>query len=195
MVSTITLTTTGPDLSKAHNRLELLKRRPSDLRRYLAWSHETKLSHGSITNFVVKERLHWIPLQPGQLGPDSFSHRSEIPFQDPSDYTILINDWPYGFIPAISHILVWSRTPVAVDSMVGDVTPDSRALIESFVHDRFVKRIAMLEDISIETAAKRVLWFKNWVSLQSVRGVDHIHVLVRDVAAINVQQLIASDDD
>ena len=25
------------------------------------------------------------------------------------------------------------------------------------------------------------MWFKNWVSLQSVRGVDHVHVLVRDV--------------
>lgn len=25
----------------------------------------------------------------------------------------------------------------------------------------------------------RVFWFKNWVSLQSVRALEHIHVIVR----------------
>lgn len=34
--------------------------------------------------------------------------------------------------------------------------------------------------VSLEDARERVMWFKNWVSLQSVRGVDHVHVLVRD---------------
>ena len=27
--------------------------------------------------------------------------------------------------------------------------------------------------------SERVVWFKNWVGLQSVRGVEHVHVLVR----------------
>lgn len=26
----------------------------------------------------------------------------------------------------------------------------------------------------------RVLWFRNWTGLQSVRGLEHVHVLVRD---------------
>lgn len=34
--------------------------------------------------------------------------------------------------------------------------------------------------VSLEDARERVMWFKNWVSLQSVRGVDHVHVLVKD---------------
>ena len=30
--------------------------------------------------------------------------------------------------------------------------------------------------------SERVVWFKNWVGLQSVRGVEHVHVLVRGVS-------------
>jgi len=26
----------------------------------------------------------------------------------------------------------------------------------------------------------RVMWFKNWVQLQSVRALEHVHVLVKD---------------
>jgi hypothetical protein len=29
--------------------------------------------------------------------------------------------------------------------------------------------------------ADRVMWFKNWVQLQSVRALEHVHVLVKDV--------------
>ena len=28
----------------------------------------------------------------------------------------------------------------------------------------------------------RVLWFRNWTGLQSVRGLEHVHVLVRDAS-------------
>lgn len=53
------------------------------------------------------------------------------------------------------------------------MTDESRAVIEGFVRRTFVESLG-------EGGAERVLWFKNWVSLQSVRGVDHVHVLVRD---------------
>lgn len=46
-------------------------------------------------------------------------------------------------------------------------------MIEDFVESFFVRDLR-------EGGKERVLWFKNWVSLQSVRGVDHVHVLVRD---------------
>lgn len=44
------------------NRIEDLKRVPSDLKRYIAWSHQTKKEYGSIQAFVLKERLHWTDL-------------------------------------------------------------------------------------------------------------------------------------
>jgi hypothetical protein len=157
-------------LGSADNTLEDLKRLPSDLRRYLAWSHSIKKDYGGIVPYVIQERLRWKPLT---SGAPTFAHTSEIPFQVRSDYAVLRNDWPYGFVPGITHLVVWSKTPIAADDTKGDVTDESRKLIEDFVHDFFVKDLG-------EEGRERVLWFKNWVSLQSVRGVDHVHVLVRD---------------
>lgn len=151
------------------------------MHKYLRWSFNTKKAYGSITNFVVRERLAWTPRDPSQpVSAHSFTHHSSIPFEDPRDYAILLNDWPYGFESDIKHILVWTRTPIAVDDDRGDVTPESKRIIEDFVERQFVSTLAKEADISLEQARARVMWFKNWVSLQSVRGVDHVHVLVRD---------------
>ena len=61
---------------------------------------------------------------------------------------------------------MWLKNKVHVDES-GDLTKEERERIERFV------RTLGGEDI--------VLWFKNWGTLQSVRGIDHVHVLVRDV--------------
>ncbi|KAK5989125.1 N-acetylglucosamine-induced protein 1 [Cladobotryum mycophilum] len=122
------------------NDLSILKRKPSDLRRYIKWSTETKAQYGTA----------------------------------PSDYKILLNDWPYGLAPGITHIVVWSRTLIPTESVVGDLTPESRVLIEDFVKKHFVDTLG-------PNGKDQVLWFKNWVSLQSVRALEHFHVLVRDV--------------
>ena len=31
-----------------------------------------------------------------------------------------------------------------------------------------------------QDSQERVMWFKNWIKLQSVRAVEHVHVLVKD---------------
>jgi len=158
---------------EANNALEQLKRLPSDLRRYLAWSHDIKKRYGSITNFVVQKRLHWNPDPARSSQGPVFEHKSDIPFANPSDYAVLVNDWPYGSEEGIVHLVVWSKTPIAVDDHRGDVTPASRRPIEDFIERYFVESLG-------EGGKNRVQWFKNWVSLQSVRGVDHVHVLVKD---------------
>lgn len=167
--------TTWSDLQHiiSTNALEELKRLPSDLKKYLAWSHDIKARYGSITTFVIQERLRWTPLGQTDEGPPKFGNVSSVPFADARDYAVLVNDWPYGLAPGILHLLVWSKTPIPVDSERGDVTPESRRLIVDFVQRYFVDEV--------ERGWEQVLWFKNWVSLQSVRGVDHVHVLVRDV--------------
>lgn len=116
-------------------------------------------------NYLLQHRLPW--------GSPPFTYASPIPFQDPSDYKILINDWPYGLTEGITHIIVWSKTPIATDEKTGDVTEESRGVIEAFVRRVFVARLG--------GDAERILWFKNWVALQSVRALEHVHVLVRDV--------------
>lgn len=58
------------------------------------------------------------------------------------------------------------------------MTEESRALVQSYVDQTFVGR---LEREGVKDAPARVLWFKNWTGLQSVRSLEHVHVLLRDV--------------
>lgn len=157
----------SPSLTDA-NKLDVLKRKPSDLRRYMDWCAQTKAQYGSVTSFILQNRL------PKTWGTVPFSPVSQIPFADPSDYRVLKNDWPYGLTPDITHIVVWSRTLIPTDPETGDVTPESRELIRNFVKTYFVDQIG-------PGGEDRVMWFKNWVSLQSVRSLEHFHVLVKDL--------------
>jgi hypothetical protein len=129
----------------------------------MSWTRDTKAQYGSMTNYLIQHRLPW--------GSPPFTYRSSIPFHDPSDYKILINDWPYGLTENITHIVVWSKMPIPTDEKTGDVTDESRRLIRDFVRRTFVDRLG---------GEDKVLWFKNWVQLQSVRALEHIHVLVKD---------------
>ena len=67
----------------------------------------------------------------------------------------------------------------------GYLTPESVALVERFVKRTFVEPLSSYrskEDVAgdSDTRSDRVLWFRNWTGLQSVRGLEHVHVLVRD---------------
>lgn len=177
--------------SPAENDLDALKRKPSDLLRYIAWSTETKAQYGSILNFICQRRLHWhlpddIATPTGNAATTAICS-NPVPFADPEDYKILRNDWPYGVAPGISHLVVWLRTPLATRDG-GYLTEESHALVDAFIQRTFV---APLEErnraAGVAGAAgaadpkKQVLWFKNWGALQSIRSLEHVHVLVRDV--------------
>lgn len=168
-VRSVLLISNLPLTPAARNDLADLKRKPSDLRRYLAWSADTKAQYGSIMNYICQRRLQW-PLS----GPIPKNPR---PFADPEDYRILRNDWPYGLSPGIEHLVVWLKTSIPVKSE-GYLTEESTALIESFVREKFVAR---LEDARFPKPEFHVLWFKNPTVLQSVRALEHVHVLVKDV--------------
>lgn len=172
-------------------------RRPSDLRRYITWTTAIKAEYGSITNFVCQKRLRWQPdlipnnslsngtgtttdtenPTPTSDHKPTFSYRNPTPFADPSDYKILRNDWPYGVEPGISHLVIWLRTPIEVTEG-GYMTDASRELIQRYVDATFVER---LEKEGFKDAAAKVLWFKNWTGLQSVRTLEHVHILLKDV--------------
>lgn len=185
----------------ARNALDELKRRPSDLRRYIAWSSNTKATYGTITNYICQERLRWheperqaattedgarnggVPAATTSATATADSrpvipYKSPVPFADPEDYRILRNDWPYGLASGITHIVVWLKPPVAVRLEDGDLTDESRALIENFVQRTFGDR---LKQVGFANPKENVMWFKNPVALQSVRALEHVHVLVRDV--------------
>lgn len=41
------------------NRIELFRRVPSELRRYLEYMHHIKQQYGSVMGFVLEKRLRW----------------------------------------------------------------------------------------------------------------------------------------
>lgn len=169
----------------AANNLAILKRKPSDLRRYIEWTNQTKATYGSITAFILSERLHWKTLSTSSGESTSFECNNTIPFTDSTDYKILLNDWPYGFTPDVTHIIVWSKVRIPEQKPEGLLTPESVALVEGFVQRTFVESLNSFGSKQgvvgdSETRSDRVLWFRNWTGLQSVRGLEHVHVLVRD---------------
>ncbi|PWY90245.1 hypothetical protein BO70DRAFT_385105 [Aspergillus heteromorphus CBS 117.55] len=150
----------------ADGDMSVLKRGPTDLRNYILWTRDTRAKYGSATNFILHERLQWGTPVDGKL-----SCLDPVPFANPADYRVLRNDWPYGTTPDITHLVVWLRTPLAVDEE-GDPTPESRQRITDFLKKTFgVSGDGQGDD--------RLLWFKNRQKWQSVRAIEHIHVLLR----------------
>lgn len=160
----------------ADNKLETLRRWPSDLRRYIKWSAATKQEYGGIINYVRDVRLKWQPVSSSSTTGAIFDYKSPIPFEDPRDYKMLPNDWPYGLERGISHLVVWLKNRLEVVPPLGDLSESSRKLVQDFIQKEFVEPTDALAG-----STDNVLWFKNWVSLQSVPGIDHVHVLVRNV--------------
>ncbi|KAL8886079.1 MAG: hypothetical protein Q9215_006167 [Flavoplaca cf. flavocitrina] len=171
------------------NRLDLIRRKPSERIVYKAWCKDIIAAYGSITAYMCAERLHWTPSPlPADVEATSgpvFNYRDPTPFADPRDIRILRNDWPYGsFGPEITHLIVWCKPRIATDPEKGLVTPEAKRSIDAFVDRTFVQRLG----VEGPDADGKVLWFKNWGALQSVRGLEHIHVLVRDVPEAIIEE-------
>jgi hypothetical protein len=125
----------------------------------------------------MKERLKWEPLPSStSLTGPKFVVKNPVPFADPADYRILVNDWPYGLAPGIRHLIVWLKTRLQSEPTKGDMTAESRRQVEDFIQSKFIDRVCDLPG-----PEEKVIWFKNWTALQSVPGMEHVHVLVRDV--------------
>ncbi|KAF3072106.1 hypothetical protein V8C43DRAFT_226856 [Trichoderma afarasin] len=140
------------------NNLERFQRVPSDLRRYKAFTYRLGKIHGSIANFVLRERLRW----------DMPVVARGAPFQYEDDFKILHNDWPYGLDRRIVHLVVWTKFELKARSATGDLTDKARKEIDDFVTKTFRSRMP----------ANTVMWFKNWAALKSIHAVEHFHVML-----------------
>ncbi|KAA6415485.1 MAG: hypothetical protein FRX48_00200 [Lasallia pustulata] len=155
------------------NRIDLFQRVPSEMRRYLAYNAKLRKEHGSVMNFVVKERLHWSDLTP--KNPKAFS--------DPDDIKILYNDWPYGVDKKIVHLVIWTKFNLEDDPATDDLTDVARREIDDYVNKTFCTRLA----------PENVIWFKNWRSLKSVHAVEHFHVMLCDPDPRFVEEITNGD--
>jgi Protein of unknown function (DUF3605) len=149
----------------AAGEMSTLKRSPLDMRNYLTWYLQTNNRYGTVADYVRQQKLHWpLPILPA----------NKTPFANPDDYKILRNDWPYGMTPDITHLVVWSKTPIDVVPEEGNPTSESWRLIEAFVKKTFAQDIG-------PGGENNVIWFKQRAQWQSVGALEHIHVIVKGV--------------
>jgi hypothetical protein len=154
------------------NKLEELKRWPSALKAYLAWTAHVKQKYGSVMTYLLDQRLHWTPL-PDETGALRFPVKNAVPFGDAEDFTILRNDWGYALEPGVCHVVVWLKQRLPVDER-GALSAEGREMVDAFVEREFRRGVDEGE------RGSQVLWFKNGTDLQSVRSLEHVHVLLRD---------------
>ncbi|KAF2279479.1 uncharacterized protein EI97DRAFT_464735 [Westerdykella ornata] len=161
-------------------QLDELKRWPSRLKAYLAWYAHVKSLYGSITNYILSQRLGWHPSpeaeKEGRLVFDTQGRTA--PFADRRDFAILRNDWGYAVDPeSILHVVVWSKIRLPIHATTGGLTDEGAGIVEAFVRREFRERVGEGEG----REGERVLWFRNPTNLQSVRSLEHVHVLIRGV--------------
>ncbi|KAK0657174.1 hypothetical protein B0T16DRAFT_385763 [Cercophora newfieldiana] len=145
---------------KVHsNCINLFQRAPSELRKYLAFTWKLRQEYGSVLNFIFTQRLHWEqPVVP-----------KGAPFECGEDLKVLWNDWPYGIDERIVHLVVWTKFELEENEKTGDLTEEARKMIDGWVKEAFQ-----------EVEEDNVIWFKNWMSLKSVKAVEHFHVMLFD---------------
>ncbi|KAK5663273.1 hypothetical protein OQA88_3700 [Cercophora sp. LCS_1] len=143
----------------ADNTIHLFQRVPSELRRYKAFIWDLKRQYDGVLNYILSQRLGW---------PSPIVPRGK-PFEYEDDVKILWNDWPYGIDDRIVHLVVWTKFGLEEDPATGDLTDEARAEISAYVREKFS-----------EIPDDRIIWFKNWQSLKSVKAVEHFHVMMYD---------------
>lgn len=157
----------------SRHQLEELKRWPSSLKAYLAWTAHVKQKYGSVMAYLLSQRLFWEPVDDGSDAL-RFEVKSQVPFEDPADFQILRNDWGYAFEAGIRHVVVWVKQRLPVDEE-GALSEIGRKAVEEFVRREFREKTGERDK------GEKVIWFKNTTNLQSVRSLEHVHVLLRDV--------------
>ncbi|OZJ04624.1 hypothetical protein BZG36_02062 [Bifiguratus adelaidae] len=139
--------------------LHRLRRAPTPLAKYNAWSAETKATYRTIENYLKTEVLKF---PPSTASPDP-----DMPPDTAFSYLFRLNDFPYAIDPKITHYLIWSPRPLS----------------EKEINYVLEKRLPNLKTDQEE------MHFVNPKHLQSVKGIWHAHVFVRD-RLLAIAQLI-----
>lgn len=169
-----------------------VKRFPSQLRRYIDWSNAIKDDprYGSSTAYIKKEVVRW-------TDKDLQALASNVPLADDDDFQVLLTEWPYALEPGVSHFVVWLKHFLDVGED-GDLTKESRELVDAFVDRWFRRRIECrtleagegLEALHNRQRCDLAIWGKAKKMYNTVTGVEHFHVWVRDLPDAFVESLV-----
>lgn len=88
-------------------------------------------------------------------------------------------------------MIAWSKVRLPESEMGGHLTEEGRGVVEAFVRGVVMGGLGLGQGSGNEEKGEgKVLWFRNWTGLQSVKGLEHVHVLVRGVEGGKVEGLV-----
>ncbi|KAG2732508.1 hypothetical protein G9P44_004925 [Scheffersomyces stipitis] len=159
------------------NQLELFARSQAATDRYLKFKHDLKESKVNILDHILANEVRW--------DVEDLREEGAI-FADKSDLRIIHNRFPYYFEDDVSHLCVWSKVRIPTDpnSADGDITTETRNKINQYIEETFIRPLGLTWE--------QVEWFKNWTSLQSVKSISHIHVLIKGGDKNKIEQMVES---
>ncbi|KAI5953375.1 hypothetical protein KGF54_002747 [Candida jiufengensis] len=171
------------------NALELFARNEKQTEQYHIFKQNLKDSNTSINDHILNCELHWkesdIRFQEFSVPKQySIKHPQDLIFFNDSDIKILPNKFPYYFENGIMHLCIWSKLIIPNDphSEVGDISELTKKIIDRYLEKTFIENGVKPEDM---------VWFKNWTSLQSVRSISHIHVILnKNVDPVFIKKLL-----
>jgi Protein of unknown function (DUF3605) len=120
----------------ANEDLNIFWRVPSEQRRYLEFCWLQKRKWGSITAFVLEERLHWRHIDTSR--EISLSGQR---FENPKNVAVKKNDWPYGIDKRITHLVVWTTFALREEATTGRLTETGKLELEQYVDRVFRIRV------------------------------------------------------
>lgn len=178
-----------------NNKLQFFARSGEETEKYHNFKHSLNQKKTTIFKHLLVNELHWFNPQDNNgindisliddcnLKVVSHSPTNKI-FTNGDDLKILRNNFPYYFEPTVKHYCIWSKIPIPsdVNNELGDMSPTTKKIIESYVVKTFVQGFGI--------SRNDLVWFRNWGALQSVKSISHIHVIINGVTLEQEQQFL-----
>ncbi|KAI5952995.1 hypothetical protein CANMA_005020 [Candida margitis] len=176
------------------NQLESFARSEEQYYKYQQFKSDLSSQGITLNDHVLKDELQWkqsdircqtSPATKSLPREYSISQPQDLIFYSDDDIKIIYNKFPYYFKDSVIHLCVWSKLiiPDDINSPEGDISPLTKRIIERYLKKTFIDK---------GVSKNNLVWFRNWTSLQSVRSVSHIHVLLHDVDDGLIQKLLGT---
>lgn len=178
-----------------NNKLEYFARSKDETERYLKIKEQIKKDNMTVFKHILVESLQWYDPSLNNGVPDNeisklkdneivFRASSNKLFSDANDIKILKNDFPYHFDKDIQHLCIWSKVRIQADpdSIIGDISPQTRRLIDRYVEKTFIEKLGIPRE--------NLVWFRNWEALQSVKSISHIHVIIKGMTEKQMRSIL-----
>lgn len=171
------------------NDLDVFARSRLQTGKYLAFKRLLRLQDTTVYKHLLTKSLGWAAEEQVKGIVDSdikVASSGDGIFSNAADLKIIRNDFPYYFEENVAHLCVWTKQPILSDpqSSVGDLSSETRATIEKYICQTFVKYAGIPRE--------NLLWFRNWEALQSVREISHVHVLAKDISSEQLSLLLGT---